>query len=120
MNSFKEGDGRRAWKSPPWAILDSLHEKGYISDPANKNKSVWLTDEGAKLSEELFEKFFGATWRHWRDGTWRTGDRRDPVPTFPATLQLFIQTLRGHHNLVTRITGQRVVPHIHHLLPHLK
>jgi len=45
MNSFKEGDGRRAWKSLPWAILDSLHEKGYISDPANKNKSVWLTDE---------------------------------------------------------------------------
>ena len=35
------------------------HEKGYISDPANKNKSVRLTDEGAKLSEELFEKLFG-------------------------------------------------------------
>ena len=57
MNSFKEGDGRRAWKSLPWTILDSLHEKGYISDPANKNKSVWLTDEGAKLSEELFARF---------------------------------------------------------------
>jgi hypothetical protein len=53
MNSFKEADGRRAWKSLPWTILDSLHEKGYISDPANKNKSVWLTDEGAKLSEEV-------------------------------------------------------------------
>ena len=39
-------------------ILDLLHEKGYISDPANRNKSVWLTDEGAKLSEELFEKLF--------------------------------------------------------------
>ena len=61
MNSFKERDGRRAWKSPPWAILDSLHEKGYISDPATKNKSVWLTDEGAKLSEELFEKLFETT-----------------------------------------------------------
>jgi hypothetical protein len=60
LNSFKEGDGRRAWKSLPWAILDSLHEKGYISDPANKNKSVWLTEEGAKLSEELFERFFAA------------------------------------------------------------
>ena len=39
----------------------SLHAKGYISDPANKNKSVWLTDEGAKLSEELFEKLFAVT-----------------------------------------------------------
>ena len=61
MNSFREGDGRRAWKSLRWTILDSLHEKGYISDPVNKNKSVWLTDEGAKLSEELFEKLFAAT-----------------------------------------------------------
>ena len=41
--------------------MDSLHEKGYISDPATKNKSVWLTDEGARLSEELFEKLFGTT-----------------------------------------------------------
>jgi len=61
MNSFKEGAGRRAWKSLPWTILNSLYEKGYISDPVNKNKSVGLTDEGAKLSEELFEKLFAAT-----------------------------------------------------------
>lgn len=58
FNSFKEGDGWRAWKALPWEIMDALHQKGYISDPVNKNKSVWLTDEGAKLSEELFEKLF--------------------------------------------------------------
>jgi hypothetical protein len=63
LNSFKEGEGRRAWKSVPWEIMDSLHRKGYISDPANKNKSVWLTEEGAKLSEELLEKLFAATQR---------------------------------------------------------
>ena len=34
------------------------HEKAYISNPATKNKSVWLSDEGARLSEELFEKLF--------------------------------------------------------------
>ena len=61
LNSFKEGEGKRAWKSLPWEIMDSLHQKGYISDPANKNKSVWLTEAGAKLSEELFEKLFAAT-----------------------------------------------------------
>jgi Domain of unknown function (DUF6429) len=61
LNSFKDGDGKRAWKSFPWEIMDSLHQKGYISDPANKNKSVWLTDTGAKLSEELCEKLFAAT-----------------------------------------------------------
>jgi hypothetical protein len=54
------GTGRRAWKSFPSSIMDSLHEKGYISDPANKNKSVWLSEKGAKLSEKLFEKLFAA------------------------------------------------------------
>lgn len=61
LNSFKEGDGTRAWKSLPWEIMDILHEKGYISNPASKNKSVWLTETGAKLSEEMFEKLFAAT-----------------------------------------------------------
>jgi hypothetical protein len=60
LNSFKEGDGRRAWKSLPWSVMDSLHEKGFISDPATKAKSVWLSEDGAKLSKELFEKLFAA------------------------------------------------------------
>jgi Domain of unknown function (DUF6429) len=58
LNSFEEGTGRRAWKSFPWSIMDSLYEKAYISDPINKNKSVWLSEKGAKLSEKLFEKLF--------------------------------------------------------------
>jgi hypothetical protein len=58
LNSFQEGKGRRAWKGFPWTVMDALHEKGYISNPATKNKSVWLSEEGAKLSEELFEKLF--------------------------------------------------------------
>ena len=58
LNSFKEGDGKRAWKSLPWSVMDSLHEKGYISDPATKAKSVWLSEEGDKPSKELFEKLF--------------------------------------------------------------
>jgi len=36
--------------------MDKLHQNGYISDPGTKNKSVWLADEGARLSAELFEK----------------------------------------------------------------
>lgn len=61
LNSFKEGDGTRTWKSLPWEIMDILHEKGCISNPASKNKSVWLTETGAKLSEEMVEKLFAAT-----------------------------------------------------------
>jgi hypothetical protein len=58
LNSFQEGTGRRAWKGFPWTVMDALHDKGYISNPATKNKCVWLSEEGAKLSEELFEKLF--------------------------------------------------------------
>src|ERR1700681_1074504 len=48
--NLSDDSGRRAWKSLPWRVMDSLHQKGYISDPATKNKSVWLSEEGAKLS----------------------------------------------------------------------
>jgi hypothetical protein len=39
-------------------VLDSLHEKGYISNPASKSKSAVFRKEGAKLCKELFEKYF--------------------------------------------------------------
>ena len=58
--NLSDDSGTRAWKSLPWSIMDSLHKKGFISDPATKNKSVWLTEKGAKLSAELFGKLFGA------------------------------------------------------------
>jgi hypothetical protein len=38
--------------------MNRLHEKRYISDPKSKAKSVALSDEGARLSEELFKKHF--------------------------------------------------------------
>jgi uncharacterized protein DUF6429 len=58
LNTFDEKSGKRAWKALPWSVMDQLHDKGYISDPATKAKSVRLSDEGARLSEELFEKLF--------------------------------------------------------------
>ncbi len=48
----------RAWKGHNWDSLGRLHQKGYISDPATKAKSVVLTEEGAKRSQDLFEKYF--------------------------------------------------------------
>jgi hypothetical protein len=51
-------DGVRAWKGFDWGTLGRLHEKGFIEDPVNKNKSVVLTDEGLRESERLFEKLF--------------------------------------------------------------
>jgi hypothetical protein len=43
----------------PLQVGDRLYEKGYISDPKGKAKSVMLSAEGAMLSEELFFKHFG-------------------------------------------------------------
>jgi hypothetical protein len=58
LNTFDEKSGKQAWKALPWSVMDQLHDKGYISDPATKAKSVRLSDEGARLSEKLFEKLF--------------------------------------------------------------
>ena len=38
--------------------MNRLHEKGFIGDPVNKAKSVWLTDEGIARSERLFPEMF--------------------------------------------------------------
>lgn len=51
-------DEWRAWKGFDWGSLARLHEKGLIADPVNKAKSVVLTDEGLKRSEELFQALF--------------------------------------------------------------
>ena len=58
LTTFGEEGMKRSWKGYDWAAMDRLHEKGYISDPKNKNKSVMMTEEGALLSEELFKKYF--------------------------------------------------------------
>jgi hypothetical protein len=51
-------DGGRAWKGHDWEAMNRLHQKGMISDPVGKAKSVMLTEDGEKRSEELFRKYF--------------------------------------------------------------
>ena len=58
LTTFRDKPGWRSWKSHNWDSLDRLHQKGYISDPATKAKSVVLTEKGAKRSQDLFEKYF--------------------------------------------------------------
>ena len=60
MNFHGDHGAVRAWKSFDWDAMDRLHEKGFISDPKSKAKSVIVTEEGQKVSKELFEKYFGA------------------------------------------------------------
>ena len=52
-------DEHRAWKGFDWDAMSRLHEKGYISDPVGKAKSIVFTEEGLAESERLLEELFG-------------------------------------------------------------
>jgi hypothetical protein len=56
----QDREGTRAWKGFDWDTMNRLHEKVYISNPKGKAKSVALSNEGARLAEELFKKHFSA------------------------------------------------------------
>ena len=49
----------RAWKGHDWGALDRLCEKGFITEPRSRAKSVGLTEEGAARAEALFRQMFG-------------------------------------------------------------
>jgi tetratricopeptide (TPR) repeat protein len=51
-------NGNRVWKSFDWAAMDRLHQKGYITSPVGKAKSVVLTDEGLEQAEQRFKELF--------------------------------------------------------------
>jgi len=54
----EKGLGARAWKGFDWETMNRLHEKGFISNPIGKAKSVVLDEEGFQKAEELFQKHF--------------------------------------------------------------
>jgi hypothetical protein len=60
LTSFKQSGITRAWKGQDWDVLDRLHEKGLISDPKSKAKSVILSDDAVKESARLFQKYFAS------------------------------------------------------------
>ena len=55
-------DGR-VWKGLDWNLMDLLFEKGWITDPKSKAKSVVLTEEGERLAREFLRKHFGRSGR---------------------------------------------------------
>ena len=58
LTSFTQSGITRAWKGQDWDVLNRLHEKGLISDPKSKAKSVMLSDDAVKESARLFQKYF--------------------------------------------------------------
>jgi hypothetical protein len=51
-------DGHRAWKGFDWDALERLHQKGLIDSPRGRAKSVVLTEDGLRRSQELFAAMF--------------------------------------------------------------
>jgi hypothetical protein len=51
-------DTYSAWKGFDWDVLNRLHEKGLIDNPVGKAKSIAMTNDGLKASQQAFEKLF--------------------------------------------------------------
>ncbi len=52
-------DGVRVWKGIEWEITDRLYAKGLIENPANRAKSLVLTEQGLELARASLEELFG-------------------------------------------------------------
>lgn len=58
VHDRQKGFGARAWKSFDWDTMNRLYEKGLITNPVSKAKSVGMTEAGFRKSESLFKKIF--------------------------------------------------------------
>ena len=58
LNFFGDQGVIRAWKGFDWDAMDRLHEKGFISDPKSKAKSVIVSEKGQQTAEKIFKKNF--------------------------------------------------------------
>ena len=56
-------EGSRAWKSFDWEAMSRLYQKGLISDPVGKAKSIGFTEEGLREAERIRESLFGTSAR---------------------------------------------------------
>ncbi|WP_223596382.1 DUF6429 family protein [Pseudomonas sp. A-R-19] len=52
-------DSGNAWKGFDFEVMNRLHEHGFISDPVNRNKSIWLTEEGLERGRRIADQLFG-------------------------------------------------------------
>ena len=55
LNLYHTGN---VWKGFDWGAMNRLHEKGLISDPVSKAKSIGFSEEGEKQARKLFEQMF--------------------------------------------------------------
>ncbi len=58
LAAFSDSEGH-TWKGHDFDVMNRLHERGFIGDHVNKNKGVYLTNEGMERGRELAEDLFG-------------------------------------------------------------
>jgi len=51
-------DGDRGWKGFDWEGVNRLHDKGFISDPRGKAKSIVFTETGLSEARRLLHALF--------------------------------------------------------------
>lgn len=56
-----EFENGRAWKRFDFDVMDTLHQKGYITDPKGRHESVHLTEQGMKSAKRSAGELFGRT-----------------------------------------------------------
>jgi hypothetical protein len=54
-------DGNRVWKGFDWEAMNRLHDKGFISDPRGKTKSVVFTEAGLREAQRLIHVLFSSS-----------------------------------------------------------
>ena len=82
LTARRDEFGASAWKGHDWDAMNRLHEKGFISDPRTKAKSVRLTKDGYSEAERLFTELFGGASADPQPGNprdWKKA-RKMPVP----------------------------------------
>lgn len=52
-------DKGNACKGFDFEIMNRLHEQGFISNPVNRNKSIWLREEGLERGRAIAARLFG-------------------------------------------------------------
>jgi len=59
LSRMVESYGVTAWKGIDWDVMNLIYEKGWISNPVGKQKSVGISEEGIELADQFLEKYFG-------------------------------------------------------------
>lgn len=58
LTTFSSDNGN-AWKGFDFETMNRLHEQGFISNPVNRKKSIWLTAEGLERGRQIADRLFG-------------------------------------------------------------